>query len=206
MHARSTTVRGDPQAVDDGIAMVRDEVRPALEEMEGCVGLSMMVDRERGTCIVTSAWDSERALISSRELVTPMRDRAAEIVGGAAEVEEWEIGLLHRESFSGEGACSRVTWSKTPRYEIDHHLDFFRSTVLPRLEEIPGFCSASVLVNRTTGRAATAVTYDSRSALEQSRDAARRLREVASRKIPTEIHDIAEMELVLAHLRVPETV
>lgn len=206
MYARSTTVRGDPQAVDDGIAMVRDDVRPALEEMEGCVGLSMMVDRERGTCIVTSAWDSERALITSRERVAAMRDRAAEVLGGVTQVEEWEIGLLHRETFSGEGACARLTWSKTPRYELDHHLDVFRSTVLPRLEEIAGFCSASVLVNRGTGRAATAVTYDSRTALEQSRDAARRLREVASRTIRTEIHDVAEMELVLAHLRVPETV
>lgn len=186
--------------------MVRDEVMPALEKTEGCVGLSMMVDREHGTCIVTSAWDSERALISSRDQVAALRDRAAEILVGAAEVEEWEIGLLHREAMAGEGACSRLTWSKTGRYEVDHHLDVFRSTVLPQLEEVPGFCSASVLVNRDTGRAATAVTYESREALEQSRDAARRLRDEATRRIPTEIHDVAEMELVLAHLRVPERV
>lgn len=206
MYARSTTVRGDPQAVDDGIAMVRDDVMPAMERMEGCVGLSMMVDREHGTCIITSAWDSERAMRAWRDEVAAMRDRAAEILGGAAEVEEWEIGLLHREAISSQGACTRVTWSKTARHEIDHHLDVFRSRVLPQLEEIPGFCSASVLVNRETGRAATAVTYASREALEQSREAARGLREEATRLIRTEIHDIAEMELVLAHLRAPETV
>lgn len=206
MYARSTTVRGDVDALDDGIAMVRDEVMPALKEMEGWVGLSMLVDSAYGTCVVTSAWDSERALMRSRERVESLRDRAAELLGGAAEVEEWEIALLHRESISGTGACSRVTWLKAPRHEVDHQVDVFRSRLLPQLEQIPGFCSASLLVDRETGRATSTVTYESRDALERSRSEARRLREEATRMIAAEIHDVAEMELVLAHLRVPERV
>ena len=46
MYARSTTVRGDPQSVDDGIAYVRDEVMPAVQQMDGCIGLSMLADRD----------------------------------------------------------------------------------------------------------------------------------------------------------------
>lgn len=199
-------MRGDAEALDAGIAMVQDEVMPALQEMEGWVGLSMLVDRAYGTCIVTSAWDSERSLIGSREQVMALRDRAVELLGGAAEVEEWEIVLLHRESISGTGACARVTWLKVPRHEIDHQVDVFRSTLLPQLEVIPGFCSASLLVNRETGRATSTVTYDSHEAMETSRDEARRLREQTLRTIAAEIHDIAEMDLALAHLRVPERV
>ena len=30
MYARSTTVRGNPQAMDEGIAYVRDEIMPAV--------------------------------------------------------------------------------------------------------------------------------------------------------------------------------
>lgn len=186
--------------------MVRDEVMPALQEMDGWVGLSMLIDRDHGTCIVTTAWDSEQAMIRSRDSVMAMRERAAERLGGAAEVEEWEIALLHRECAVGPGACARVTWVKVPAHEIDHQLDVFRSTVLPQLEEIPGFCSASLMVNRETGRATSTVTYESREAMERSRQEGRRLREEATRPVKAEIHDVAELEVALAHLRVPERV
>ena len=35
MHARSITVMGDPDALDEGIAYVRDDVMPAITAMEG---------------------------------------------------------------------------------------------------------------------------------------------------------------------------
>lgn len=206
VYARSTTIRGEAEALDDGVTMVRDEVMPALQAMEGWVGLSMMIDRAYGMCIITSAWDSERALIRSRDQVMALRDRASERLGGAAEVEEWEIALLHRERMSESGACSRVTWLKVRRHEIDHQVDVFRTTLFPQLEVIPGFCSASLLVNRESGRATSTVTYESREAMERSRPEARRLREEATRTIAAEIHDVAELEMALAHLRVPEKV
>lgn len=40
---------------------------PALEEMDGYIGLSMLVDRESGRCIATSAWETEEAQRSSME-------------------------------------------------------------------------------------------------------------------------------------------
>lgn len=206
VYARSTTVRGDPQALDDGIAMVRDEAMPALQQMDGWVGLSMLVDRTGGMCIVTTAWDSEQTLIRSRDELTEIRDRAADRFVGAADVQEWEIALLHREMTSASGACARVTWLKVHGYEVDHHVDVFRSTLLPQLEVLPGFCSASLLVDRETGRATSTVTYESREAMERSRPDARRLREEATRILPAEIHDVGELELALAHLHVPERV
>ncbi|MGE5696253.1 MAG: antibiotic biosynthesis monooxygenase, partial [Candidatus Sericytochromatia bacterium] len=59
MHARSTTIEARPEAIDGGIAHLRDEVMPALEAMDGCIGISLLVDRETGRCIATSAWESE---------------------------------------------------------------------------------------------------------------------------------------------------
>ena len=57
MYARSTTIQSQPLSVDIGIAHVRDVVMPALQEIDGFVGLSLLVDRQSGTCIATSAWD-----------------------------------------------------------------------------------------------------------------------------------------------------
>ena len=39
MYARSTTVRGDPGAMDDGIAVCRNEVWSAVQGLSGCVGM-----------------------------------------------------------------------------------------------------------------------------------------------------------------------
>src|SRR4051794_27159997 len=59
MYARSTTIHGDPGAVREGIAYVHDEVMPVLRAMDGCVGLSMLADRDSGRCIVTTSWRDE---------------------------------------------------------------------------------------------------------------------------------------------------
>jgi len=206
MHARSTTFRDTPAAVDAGIAMVRDEVMPAVQEMAGCVGLSMLVDRESGSSIVTTAWESQEALRASASLVAPLRDRAQQLFGSRPEVQTWEIGVLHRRHAVGAGAVARVTWSRVQREQMDGHRELFASQILPKVEQLPGFCSASLLLDRHTGRTTIAVAYQSREALERNRSAALGLRAEALRRLPSELLDVAEFEVALAHLRVPETV
>ena len=62
MHARSTTVQVHPSSIDAQVAHVRDDVMPALRATDGCIGLSMLVNRVSGRCIATSAWQSEEAM------------------------------------------------------------------------------------------------------------------------------------------------
>jgi hypothetical protein len=95
---------------------------------------------------------------------------------------------------------------RMPRRLVDAHAHDFRDLLLPRAQALPGFCSASLLVDRLTGRAALAVVYDDEEALAASRDAAAELRADVVRRTSSELLDVAELELALAHLRVPETV
>ena len=85
-------------------------------------------------------------------------------------------------------------------------LERYRSDLMPRIEQMQGFCSLSLLVDRDSGLSVGTVCFDDRSALEASREQARSLREESARTMNRDMVDIAEMELVLAHLRVPETV
>ncbi len=210
MYARSTTIEAQPLSVDIGIAHVRDVVMPALQEIDGCVGVSLLVDRQSGRCIATSAWETLEAMRASVERVAPIRDRAALMFAGSARVEEWDIALLHRDHPSHEGACVRATWLKVVPDQLGRSLEFYRTSVLPELESLDGFCSASLMVDHPAcRRAVSCSTFDSMDAMARNRDRAselrsRRVREV--RELGAEVLDVAEFELAIAHLRVPELV
>jgi len=206
MYARSTTVRGNPQSIDDAIAYLRDEAMPAVQAMDGCIGLSMMCDRDSGRCIATTAWESEEAMHNSESGMHDMRMRYAEMLGGTPEVQEWEIALLHRLHTAPSSACCRVIWSRGKPEDMENVLDTFRMTMLTRMEDLPGFCSVSMLMDRESGRAVTATVYESRDSMNRATEMAKPMREEFARQMGGEITEVAEFDLALAHLRVPETV
>jgi len=206
VHARSTTFQGRPESIDAGIAYVRDEVQPLITQIDGCIGLSMMVNRETGRCIATSSWQSPEAMRASDKQLKSVRARGAEILGGTPEVQEWEIAVLHRDHRTSEGACARATWVRTDPSRIDETVESFRSIALPGLDELQGFCSASLLVNRETGLGVATTSWDGTKALQGSRESAGKIRSSTTKQAKADVLEVVEFELVLAHLRVPELV
>ena len=206
MYARSTTMRVRPEAVDDLTAFVRDDVMPMVTQLGGCVGVSALSDRETGRCIITSAWETQDAMHASAERVRPSRERAAERFGATPEVQEWEIAVLHRAHRAGDGACARVTWARTDAAHLDRVTDAYRESLMPWWEETPGFCSNSLMIDRRDGRCASAVVFEDRAAMAGTRDQFTTLREEFASRMGMEILEVAEFDLALAHLRVPETV
>jgi quinol monooxygenase YgiN len=204
MHARSTTIRANPESIEQGIALVRDEVMPMMLGMDGCIGISMLVDRMSGRCIVTTAWQSKEAMDATAEQVRPSRERAAELLGGRPQVDQWEIAVMHRDHTSAPGACVRATWLRAQPDQLDRVIDTFKMGILPTLEELDGFCSASLMVDRTEGYVVGSLTFDSREAMERSREQTEELRQRGVRESGAELIEVGEFELALAHLRVPE--
>lgn len=206
MYARSTSIQGDPGQVDECISFVREEVMPAVTDMDGCIGMSMLVNRDTGRCIATSSWMSEDEMRATDGRVSSLRTRAAEIMGGDVEVKEWEIAVMHREHEAREGSWCRITWLRCPPAEVDSTLDYFRDTVLAKLEDVEGFCSASMLVDRESGQCCGTARFESREDLEATREFAQGMRDQRARESGVEFGEIDECELVIAHLRVPELV
>ena len=205
MYARSTTIQAQLSSVDDGIAFIRNEVMPTLKAMNGYVGLSLLVDRESGQCIATSAWETEDSMRVSTERTKPLRDQASvQFGGGGATIDQWEIAAMHREHSSGDGACVRATWIKMPRDQVDRAIDFYRTDVLPSIENLEGFCSASFMVNRATGRGVSSATFDNREAMNRNEENAKELRNARTRELGADILDVGEFDLMLAHLALPE--
>jgi hypothetical protein len=206
MYARSSTFRGPPGSIDAGIEFVHSEVLPTMLVMDGCVGLSMLANHETGHCITVSAWHSLESRRDSETEVGDLRTRIGERLGTSPEVNEWEIALLHRDHRSHEGARARLTWVQTDPSELDRLVDFTRSTTRPALDEVPGFCSASLVIDRSSGKAVDAVVLDDAAAEENSRETARSLRERFANATRAEVLDVEQFDLVLAHLHAPELV
>jgi heme-degrading monooxygenase HmoA len=208
MYARSTTIQAQPSSIDAGVSHLRDAVMPRLQEVDGCVGMSMLADQRTGRCIATTAWETEDAMRASAERIQPVRDQAAQAFGGIGSpmVEEWEIAVLHRDHSSGEGACARVTWVQLPTDQLDQGIEFYKTSVLPGLEALEGFCSASLLVDRATGRSVSCASFDSLEAMNRNREQATALKDEKIREVGAQELDDCEFELRLAHLRAPELV
>lgn len=204
MFARSSSYSADPALLDAGIAYVKDQVMPMTAAMDGCAGLSMMVDRITGRCIATTSWEGTDSMMASNEVLTPVRERLDEILGAHARVEEWDVVAMHRDHLTHRGCCTRVTWLRTDHADVDRGIDIYKYGVLPRMEELDGFCSASLMVNRGMSRACATASFDSQEAMEASREESWAIRDTTVREAGVDVMDAEEFELTLAHLRVPE--
>jgi heme-degrading monooxygenase HmoA len=93
MHARTTTVEGRPEAVDDAVRQVESEVLPLLREQAGFKGFTLHVNRSSGKVVGTSYWESQEAMDASEEVVSGPREEAARRGGasGGPSVERYEV-------------------------------------------------------------------------------------------------------------------
>jgi hypothetical protein len=198
VYARSTTFKGMPDNIDAGIAFIKNEAGPMLDKIEGCRGLAMLVDRETGSCIATSSWENEATMRASDRQLRPFRDRGRDILGGSMQMDEWEIAFMHRTQ---HGQCCRVSWLQG---DLDAMTETMRVGILPELEQTPGFCSASLLVDRAAGLGCATTAWETRTAMEASRPSADDMRNRAAKEAGGEIVEVHEFELAYAHLHVPE--
>jgi hypothetical protein len=206
VYARSTTIHGNQESLDAGIDFVRNELMPAVRGMDGCVGLSLLADQESGMCIVTTSWRDRESMQASAEGVRPLRDRAVQVFGGGEfGVQEWEVAAMHRRHEAHHGACARVTWIRCEPDAMDRAIDAFRMSLMPQLDDLAGFCSVSLMTHPAEGMAVSAVTYDSREDMVENRESARAMRDEFATGMALAVTDVREFDLVLAHLRVPET-
>jgi hypothetical protein len=206
MYARSTTVIVDPSSLDRAIALLNDEVMPALMRIDGCIGMSGLIERDTGRCIATSAWRSYETMAASQDQVAPVRNRLIDTLRARdPQVQEWEIPVMHRFQPAPDHAGARLSWLQGDPANIDNSIEAFK-LALPELDNLPGFCSASLLIDRDTGDAVSTVVYDGPQSLAYTRDTAQLLRRRVAEQARAQVLEVSEFELALAHLRVPELV
>jgi hypothetical protein len=207
MYARTATLRGRPNAMDEAITFVQQEWLPSTTGLDGCTGMSMLAGRRSGRCIVTTGWETEETMRASLDGMRDSRARLGKILGAVAVVSQWEVALMHRAQPPGEHPACRVTWTALSDPDrLDEEIATVRMAILPRLEELPGFSSISLMVDRLSGRAVGTVTYADGDAMLAAAQQADAMQAEYARSLDGRITDVAELGLVIAQLRIPETV
>jgi heme-degrading monooxygenase HmoA len=94
MFARVTTVRAEPDRIEELTRYVREEILPANQGQAGFKGMYHLVDRKNGRTLGITLWETEDALRATEESA---RQRRAGAVGRGASAEPtaevYEVGF-----------------------------------------------------------------------------------------------------------------
>lgn len=203
VYARVTTVDGDAGRIDEVIAFVKETLQPLLLQLPGSLGLAMFVNRDRGRVAVTTVWTTPEARAASDAHLLPVRGEAARRLGGEARPEEFDVAVLDRVRPATPGYWSRLTRLAVPPERIDTAVASFRDNVLPTLRGQTGYCAGVLLLDRVTGTALGATTWDSHEALASSRVSADSVRAKTADSAGASVVEVVESEIVIAAIDAP---
>lgn len=204
MYGRATTFNGDPAKIDEAISFIRDTVTPTIQGQSGCLGLGAWCNRETGHVVVVSAWTDRASLDASEATAVPLRAQGGSILGAPASVEIFEPVIIEQTRGDEPGFWSRATMMEGDPSTVDAGIETFRRDVLPAVRGLSGCTGVMLGVNRETGRAIATTTFETRAALDASRDAAMAIRDAAATSTGVRVTDILEDEVVIVGIRGPE--
>jgi heme-degrading monooxygenase HmoA len=200
MYARLVFLTGDPARMEESIRYIEETARPELRSEEGYRGMTLVADRERGKGVVATFWSSEEARTASEEAGRSDRETAIQRLGGTGTLENYEVAVFHQKALPGAGSGVRMTFTEGNPADVDLAVDAFRTTVVPRVELLPGFCRAVLFIDRGRGRGVSAISFADTSGLAASRGAAASVRADATAKAHLNVRGVDEYEMVFTEV------
>jgi heme-degrading monooxygenase HmoA len=194
MHARVASFEGrDPSLTDELIERVRQRGPTSVPEARGFLGL---FDRERGTALGLTFFDSEDAIRNAEQAFEDMAEHfPEEMRGRRTSVDVYEVTIQE----GGEGAnAARVSTLEGSPDRIDESVSKAREETLPKARALPGWKGAIGLADRKSGRIKLITLWESADALRASEEQANRLREEAAERGGQRIAGVERYEVALA--------
>ena len=101
MRARVNLITADPDRMADTIGYIKTSVRPAIDSMDGSLGLSLYANAEIGVAVLESFWASREALIRSEQMAAPRRTDVVRRAVGTVSVERYRVPVGDGASRTG---------------------------------------------------------------------------------------------------------
>ena len=183
MFARCSTVRGDPNKIDQVADQVDGEIRAAVEATPGNRGFAVLTDVKGGRLIGASYWDSAESMRASETSLADSRAAAAAAVDGDVTLERFELIVGFRHTIPARGALVRLSRSEIAPARVEEAISLMQEETLPRVKGAAGLCSFQMLIDRQSGSGALVSCWDDQHAAETFWPTAEQLRARASDRV-----------------------
>ena len=195
MYARVASFEGrDSSLTDQLIERVRDQGPSTVPDAKGFLGL---FDRERGTALGITFFDSEDAIRNSEQAFEDMaKNFPTEMRGRRASVDVHEVVIYDGDAERAKAA--RVSSLEGSPSAIDDSVSKVQVETLPKVRELDGNVGAIGLADRTSGRVTVITLWESADALRKSEQQADRLREQAAKSGGQSIAGVDRYEVAVA--------
>jgi hypothetical protein len=198
MFVRTIYATGDPAKIDIAIRALNTGGRELLEERPGYRGAGVFVDRELGKLLGMSWWDSVEARRNSDQVMREHRGDLLEPFAGTLTVQNFEAVVHHVVQPPRIGGGLRVTRVEFEPGDADLIAETFRSTVVPRLETLPGLARAGLLIDRERGVGQAGILFVDRESMAAARGGQAAARHEGAAKAPVNVVGLEEFEVVHA--------
>jgi len=178
MYARVAAFENrDMSLADELIGEVRERARSG-QDLPDARRVLMLIDREAGTALGLTFFESEDAIRRAEAGFDRMADELPEEMRGRrTSVDVYEVAIED----VGEGArTARVSSLEGPPDKIDEGIRFIKEQILPEARELIGWRGVIALVDRAAGRTKTITLWDSDRSLRASEERANQLRSEAA--------------------------
>jgi heme-degrading monooxygenase HmoA len=193
--ARVASFEGrDSSLTDQLIQRVRDQGPSSVPDAKGFLGL---FDRERGTSLGITFFDSEEAIRNSEQAFEDMaKNFPTEMRGRRASVDIHEVIIFDGDAERAKAA--RVSSLEGSPDKIDDSVSKVQDETLPKVRELDGSVGVIGLADRASGRVTVITLWESADALRQSEQQADRLREQAAKSGGQSIAGVDRYEVAVA--------
>ena len=93
MYARVNVIETPADRIEEGVRVLRDQVIPAVQRIDGYKGLIGLVDRQSGKTLGITLWEDQDKMLASEEEASRIRSEAAEAMGAKPTVERYEVAI-----------------------------------------------------------------------------------------------------------------
>jgi quinol monooxygenase YgiN len=204
LHIRLSRIAADPPALDDCVAYIESEVRPAVESRPGSLGIAVLADRAEGTAIFGSVWASSLVMSASEETEAPLRAELAKLAGTPVTVEDYQIpifAVFEWEALLRGGQAVRQTRIQVKPSQVDDVIEVVGDEAVPSLAQAPGFCGALLFAHPASGRMISETIWRDTQARAAAPSVAAVIRAEFPDEAGGEVCDVADYSLVFSSMR-----
>jgi len=203
MYARVAAFESrDMSLADELIGTVRERARSG-QDLPDARRLLMLIDREAGTALGITFFESEDAIRRAEAGFERMADEIPEEMRGRrTSVDVYEVAF---ENVVEGAEAARLSSLAGPPEGIDEGIRFIKEQIVPEANDLTGWRGIIALTDRTTGRTKTITFWDSEESLRASEERANQLRSQAAEAMGETITGVDRYEVAVHEVLAPAT-